>query len=156
IHKPELLILDEPFSGFDPVNVNLIRTEILRMKEEGTTIILSTHNMESVEELCDNIALINKSNLILSGNVDEIRRKYGNNQIEVIYRGAESLNVGNAPVKVVSDQEYKKNRRAVLEILGGAANAEVLSELIKYMDIVSYQELIPRMNDIFIKLVSNS
>ena len=156
IHKPELLILDEPFSGFDPVNVNLIRSEILRMKEEGTTIILSTHNMESVEELCDNIALINKSNLILSGNVDEIRRKYGNNQIEVIYRGAESLNVGNAPVKVVSDQEYKKNRRAVLEILGGAANAEVLSELIKYMDIVSYQELIPRMNDIFIKLVSNS
>ena len=156
IHKPELLILDEPFSGFDPVNVNLIRSEILRMKEEGTTIILSTHNMESVEELCDNIALINKSNLILSGNVDEIRRKYGNNQIEVIYRGAGSLNVGNAPVKVVSDQEYKKNRRAVLEILGGAANAEVLSELIKYMDIVSYQELIPRMNDIFIKLVSNS
>ncbi len=156
IHKPELLILDEPFSGFDPVNVNLIRSEILRMKEEGTTIILSTHNMESVEELCDNIALINKSNLILSGNVDEIRRKYGNNQIEVIYRGSESLNVGNAPVKVVSDQEYKKNRRAVLEILGGAANAEVLSELIKYMDIVSYQELIPRMNDIFIKLVSNS
>lgn len=156
IHKPELLILDEPFSGFDPVNVNLIRSEILRMKEEGTTIILSTHNMESVEELCDNIALINKSNLILSGNVDEIRRKYGNNQIEVIYRGPESLNVGNAPVKVVSDQEYKKNRRAVLEILGGAANAEVLSELIKYMDIVSYQELIPRMNDIFIKLVSNS
>jgi ABC-2 type transport system ATP-binding protein len=156
IHKPELLILDEPFSGFDPVNVNLIRSEILRMKEEGTTIILSTHNMESVEELCDNIALINKSNLILSGNVDEIRRKYGNNQIEVIYRGAESLNVGNAPVKVVSDQEYKKNRRAVLEILGGAANAEVLSELIKYMDIVSYQELIPRMNDIFIKLVSDS
>ncbi|MBQ5864531.1 MAG: ATP-binding cassette domain-containing protein [Bacteroidales bacterium] len=156
IHKPELLILDEPFSGFDPVNVNLIRTEILRMKEEGTTIILSTHNMESVEELCDNIALINKSNLILSGNVDEIRRKYGNNQIEVIYRGAESLNVGNAPVKVVSDQEYKKNRRAVLEILGGAANAEVLSELVKYTDIVSYQELIPRMNDIFIKLVSNS
>ena len=156
IHKPELLILDEPFSGFDPVNVNLIRSEILRMKEEGTTIILSTHNLESVEELCDNIALINKSNLILSGNVDEIRRKYGNNQIEVIYRGAASLNVGNAPVKVVSDQEYKKNRRAVLEILGGAANAEVLSELIKYMDIVSYQELIPRMNDIFIKLVSNS
>lgn len=156
IHKPELLILDEPFSGFDPVNVNLIRSEILRMKEEGTTIILSTHNMESVEELCDNIALINKSNLILSGNVDEIRRKYGNNQIEVIYRGSEGLNVGNAPVKVVSDQEYKKNRRAVLEILGGAANAEVLSELIKYMDIVSYQELIPRMNDIFIKLVSNS
>ena len=88
--------------------------------------------------------------------VKTIRRKYGNNQIEVIYRGAESLNVGNAPVKVVSDQEYKKNRRAVLEILGGAANAEVLSELVKYMDIVSYQELIPRMNDIFIKLVSNS
>ncbi|MBQ2133704.1 MAG: ATP-binding cassette domain-containing protein, partial [Bacteroidales bacterium] len=84
MHKPELLILDEPFSGFDPVNVNLIRKEILALRDSGTTIILSTHNMESVEELCDNIALINKSNLIVTGGVDEIRRKYGNNHVEVV------------------------------------------------------------------------
>ena len=88
LHKPELLILDEPFSGFDPVNVNLIRKEILDLKNSGTTIILSTHNMESVEELCDNLALINKSNLVITGEVEKIRREYGNNQVEVLYRGA--------------------------------------------------------------------
>ena len=82
VHKPSLLILDEPFSGFDPVNAQLIREEILRLRDEGATIILSTHNMESVEELCDNIALINKSHVVISGGVDEIRRKYGNNNVE--------------------------------------------------------------------------
>lgn len=156
MHNPKLLILDEPFSGFDPVNVSLIRSEILRLKAEGTTIILSTHNMESVEELCDNIALINKSNLILSGNVDEIRRKYGNNQKEIIYRDIAPLNISGAPVNIISDEPYKGNRRAVVEVVGDATNAEILSELIKSADIVSYQELIPRMNDIFIKLVSNN
>ena len=84
LHHPRLLILDEPFSGFDPVNVSLIRSEILRLRDEGTTILLSTHNMESVEELCDNIALINKSNLIVHGNVEQIRRKYGNNHVELV------------------------------------------------------------------------
>ncbi|MBP9992700.1 MAG: ATP-binding cassette domain-containing protein, partial [Bacteroidales bacterium] len=85
VHKPSLLILDEPFSGFDPVNAELIRREILRLKEEGATIILSTHNMESVEELCDNIALINKSRLVITGGVEEIRRRYGNDNVELVY-----------------------------------------------------------------------
>ncbi|MBR2477447.1 MAG: ATP-binding cassette domain-containing protein [Bacteroidales bacterium] len=156
MHKPQLLILDEPFSGFDPVNVNLIRKEILALKEAGTTIILSTHNMESVEELCDNIALINKSNLIVAGGVDEIRRKYGNNHVEVIYRGTDSVALAGAPVTVVSDDIYKGNRRAVLDVSGGATSAQILGELIKGNDIVSYQELMPRMNDIFIKLVTNN
>ncbi len=156
MHKPQLLILDEPFSGFDPVNVNLIRKEILALKEAGTTIILSTHNMESVEELCDNIALINKSNLIVTGGVDEIRRKYGNNHVEVIYRGTDPVALAGAPVTVVSDDIYKGNRRAVLDVSGGATSAQILGELIKGNDIVSYQELMPRMNDIFIKLVTNN
>ena len=78
-------LVDEPFSGFDPVNAQVIREEILRLKEEGSTIILSTHNMESVEELCDSIALINKSHVVITGGVDEIRRKYGNNNVELIY-----------------------------------------------------------------------
>ncbi len=156
MHKPQLLILDEPFSGFDPVNVNLIRKEILALKESGTTIILSTHNMESVEELCDNIALINKSNLIVTGGVDEIRRKYGNNHVEVIYRGTDPVALAGAPVTVVSDEIYKGNRRAVLDVSGGATSAQILGELIKGNDIVSYQELMPRMNDIFIKLVTNN
>lgn len=156
MHKPKLLILDEPFSGFDPVNVNLIRKEILALKDAGTTIILSTHNMESVEELCDNIALINKSNLIVSGGVDEIRRQYGNNHVEVVYRGVQPVQLAGAPVSVVSDEEYKGNRRAVLDVQSGATSAQILGELIKGNDIVSYQELMPRMNDIFIKLVTNN
>lgn len=156
MHKPQLLILDEPFSGFDPVNVNLVRKEILALKEAGTTIILSTHNMESVEELCDNIALINKSRLIVSGGVDEIRRQYGNNHVEVVYRGTSPIELANAPVVIVSDEDYKGNRRAVLDVEKGASSAAILGELIKGNDIVSYQELIPRMNDIFIKLVTNN
>ncbi len=156
MHKPQLLILDEPFSGFDPVNVNLIRQEILALKEAGTTIILSTHNMESVEELCDNIALINKSNLIVSGGVDDIRRQYGNNHVEVVYRGVAPITMAMAPAKIVSDEEFKGNRRAVLDVESGATNAQILGELIKGNDIVSYQELMPRMNDIFIKLVTNN
>lgn len=156
MHKPQLLILDEPFSGFDPVNVNLIRNEILALKEAGTTIILSTHNMESVEELCDNIALINKANLVVSGGVDEIRRQYGNNHVEVIYRGTSPIDTALAPVKVVSDTEHKGNRRAVLDVQPGASSSQILGELIKGNDIVSYQELVPRMNNIFIKLVTNN
>ena len=156
MHKPQLLILDEPFSGFDPVNVNLIRNEILALKEAGTTIILSTHNMESVEELCDNIALINKSNLVVAGGVDEIRRQYGNNHVEVIYRGTNPIDTALAPVKLVSDTEHKGNRRAVLDVQPGASSSQILGELIKGNDIVSYQELVPRMNDIFIKLVTNN
>ncbi len=157
LHRPKLLILDEPFSGFDPVNVNLIRKEILDMKAAGTTIILSTHNMESVEELCDNIALINKSNLIVSGNTDKIRREYGNNQVELVYRSSESLTerVKAFPFEIVSDEQGRGGWRAVLEVPREVNNAQVLSELINCVDVVSYQELIPRMKDIFIKLVSD-
>lgn len=156
MHKPQLLILDEPFSGFDPVNVNLIRKEILALKEAGTTIVLSTHNMESVEELCDSIALINKSNLVITGKVDDIRRQYGNNHVEVIYRGENPVDTAMAPVTVVSDELYKGNRRAVLDVQKGTTSAQILGELIKNNDIVSYQQLMPRMNDIFIKLVTNN
>ena len=112
LHRPQLMILDEPFSGFDPVNVNLIRNEILRMRDEGTTIILSTHNMESVEELCDNIALINKSNLIVTGNTAEIRRKYGKNEVEVRYHGAEIKSTQY--YDIVEDNVEKDERRAIL------------------------------------------
>ncbi len=158
LHRPSLLILDEPFSGFDPVNVNLIRKEILDMKAAGTTIILSTHNMESVEELCDNIALINKSNLIITGEVNKIRREFGRNQVEVLYRNTNPVNTVITPANftVVSDDEKKDCRRAVLEVPRDINSAQVLGELIKGIDIISYQELIPRMNDIFIKLVSGN
>ena len=135
LHKPQLLILDEPFSGFDPVNAQLIRDEIIRLKEEGTTIILSTHNMESVEELCDSIALINKSRLVVCGGTDEIRHRYGDAKVEVQYKDA--------------DGSHTEAVQA-----GAEGNALLRSLLDKGAEVTSYQEIVPRMNDIFIKLVS--
>lgn len=135
VHKPSLMILDEPFSGFDPVNAELIRKEILRLKDEGATIILSTHNMESVEELCDNIALINKSHLVITGGVEEIRRKYGNDNVELVYTDTDGKHVEILPRET-----------------DGAST--IKSFIDRGVQINSYKELMPRMNDIFIKLVT--
>ena len=157
LHRPELLILDEPFSGFDPVNAQLIRDEILRMRDEGTTVILSTHNMASVEELCDNIALINKSNLVVTGGVEQIRREHGRNQVEVLYRPSDASVelAGSSVLTLAFDVEHKDIRRAVYDVAKGTPSAQILSELAgSGIDVVSYRELIPSMNDIFIQLVS--
>lgn len=134
VHRPSLLILDEPFSGFDPVNAEIIRQEILRLRDEGATIILSTHNMESVEELCDNIALINKSHVVLSGGVDDIRRRYGNNNVELVYTDAAGRHTEVLPA----------------ETDGCPTLARYISDGVT---VNSYKELMPRMNDIFINLV---
>ena len=134
VHKPSLLILDEPFSGFDPVNVEIVRDEILRLRDEGATIVLSTHNMESVEELCDEIALINKSRLVITGSVDDIRRQYGNNNIELDYTD-------------------EKGRQTVVLPRETDGSLTLRNYLDKGVTINAYKELMPRMNDIFIKLV---
>ena len=155
VHKPSLLILDEPFSGFDPVNAQVIREEILRLKEEGATIILSTHNMESVEELCDNIALINKSHVVISGGVDEIRRKYGNNNVELVY--TDNAVVASEPgvFKVLSDRDDAGRHTAVLALEEGTGSNEALKAVLAQgLTVNSFKELVPRMNDIFIKLVT--
>ena len=155
VHKPSLLILDEPFSGFDPVNAQIIREEILRLKDEGATIILSTHNMESVEELCDNIALINRSKVVISGGVDEIRRKYGNNNVEVIYTGGEKLKSAQGIFTVLSDVDDAGRHTAVLSLDDMADTNSAISEIMSNgLKISSFRELVPRMNDIFIKLVT--
>lgn len=135
VHKPSLLILDEPFSGFDPVNADIIRKEILRLRDEGATIVLSTHNMESVEELCDEIALVNKSRLVITGGVDDIRREYGNNNVELVYTDADGRHTEVLPREV-----------------DGSSTLEAY--IAKGVAINSYRELMPRMNDIFIKLVT--
>ncbi len=135
VHKPSLLILDEPFSGFDPVNADIIRKEILRLRDEGATIVLSTHNMESVEELCDDIALINKSRLVITGGVENIRREYGNNNIELIYTDADGRHTEVLPREV-------------------DGNSTLENYIAKGVTINAYRELMPRMNDIFIKLVT--
>ncbi len=155
VHKPSLMILDEPFSGFDPVNAELIRKEILRLKDEGATIILSTHNMESVEELCDNIALINKSHLVITGGVNEIRHKYGNNNIELVYTGEDKVKDAEGIFKVLSDEDNAGRHTAVLTLGKNVSSNDALSVLLGQDIIVnSFKELIPRMNDIFIKLVT--
>lgn len=134
VHRPSLMILDEPFSGFDPVNQELVRSEIIRLKDEGATVILSTHNMESVEEMCDRIALINKSRLVITGRVEDIRREYGNNNVELVY----------------TDQDGRHTEVLPRETDGAAVLETYLA---KGVQINSYKELMPRMNDIFIKLV---
>ena len=155
VHKPSLLILDEPFSGFDPVNAQLIREEILRLKEEGATIILSTHNMESVEELCDNIALINKSHVVVAGGVDEIRRKYGNSNVELIYTSDTGLVPADGVFTVLSDEDDAGRHTAVLSLEEGSDANKALKEIISQgVAVNSFKELVPRMNDIFIKLVT--
>lgn len=135
VHKPSLMILDEPFSGFDPVNAEVIRQEVLRLKDEGATIILSTHNMESVEELCDNIALIDKSRLVITGGVDDIRREYGNNNVELVYTDES----GRHSVVLPRETDGASTLKSFID---------------KGVQINSYKELMPRMNDIFIKLVT--
>ena len=155
VHRPSLMILDEPFSGFDPVNAELIRQEILRLKDEGATIILSTHNMESVEELCDGIALINKSRLVITGGVDEIRRRYGNNNIELVYTGETPIVPAPEVFDILSDEDNAGRHTAVLNICEGATSNAVLAALLgQDVAVNSFKELIPRMNDIFIKLVT--
>ena len=155
VHRPSLLILDEPFSGFDPVNAQVIREEILRLKDEGATIILSTHNMESVEELCDNIALFNKSHVVITGGVDEIRRKYGNNNVELVYTSLRAVKTEDGVFKVMKDVDESGRHTAVLALEDGATPNDAIKAIIAQgLTVNSFKELVPRMNDIFIKLVT--
>jgi len=155
LHKPKLLIFDEPFSGFDPINVNLLKNEILNLKEEGATIIFSTHNMASVEEICDYITLINKSRNILSGQIDEIRYQHGDNIFEISYRGdTEKLkeNIGYT-YNILDDCEQKFFRKMTVKANRKEEGNALLSRIINGVEIVNFNEIIPSMNDIFIKLV---
>ncbi len=154
VHKPSLLILDEPFSGFDPVNAQAIREEILRLKDEGATIILSTHNMESVEELCDNIALFNKSHVVVTGGVNEIRRKYGNNNVELVYTSDKTVASARGVFDIVSDSDDSGRHTAVLSLEPQSTVNEALKTILEQgLAVNSFKELVPRMNDIFIKLI---
>lgn len=158
VHKPSLLILDEPFSGFDPVNAQLIRNEILALKEQGATIILSTHNMESVEELCDDIALINQSKLVVTGSVADIRKKYGNNNLELIYTlDSDELVAVPGVFSVLKNEKRDSDSAAVLELGKDVTANDALKAILEQkLQVLSFKTLLPRMNDIFIKLVTNS
>lgn len=156
LHQPELLIFDEPFSGFDPINADLLKQEILSLKEKGSTIIFSTHNMSSVEELCDDIALINHSEKILSGNVTDIRRKFKSNKFHTIIHSNNINTIKNilpSDFEILEENKNADYLEAMIQSQKEIKSNELLSELIKIGDISSFKEVLPSMNDIFISCV---
>lgn len=158
LHQPKLLIFDEPFSGFDPVNANIIKDEILGLKEKGTTIIFSTHRMESVEELCDHIALIHKSNKLIEGKLEEVKRQYRSNSFEVgiLTDNVEGLMYDLTQKFTVDPANFKSlNQELKLEIqLGTGTPNELLQVLTQRGQVTHFVEKIPSVNDIFIKTVT--
>jgi ABC-2 type transport system ATP-binding protein len=155
IHDPELLIFDEPFSGFDPVNTELLKNEILRLKEQGKTIIFSTHNMASVEEICDEIALIDKSKMVLSGNVDQIRNDH-KQHIFRIRSENENLITNETLCEILSREKDARNYLYRLKKNMDISNSEFLYNLLKNNEITSFEEEIPSMNEIFIQTVNKA
>jgi len=158
LHKPKLLIFDEPFSGFDPINVNLLKDEIIKLKDNGATIIFSTHNMASVEELCDHIALINNSTMILSGEIHEIKNRFKSNIFEVVYRstGTRDLLFENGNFSLVSTTKHNGNQVARVKISESVSPNEMLKQVLRQAEVVSFKEILPSVNDIFIGEVRRS
>ena len=156
VHRPDLLIFDEPFSGFDPVNAELLKQEILTLKEQGHTIIFSTHNMASVGELCDHIALINHAQVVLSGSVRDVREQFKDNRYRVaIQRPAEEVSPINTLFQVEEQVVEGDVCRLVLQKNPSVRNAELLSALASHYEILSFEEIIPSMHEIFIRTVSS-
>ena len=155
LHRPELIILDEPFSGFDPINVNIIRDEILELRKNGATIIFSTHRMESVEKLCDHIALINNSKKILDGPKKEIKYQYRTNRFEVNHIGPiEQL---SEVYSIIENETLEENRyKTVIQIPEDHNPNQLLQELISKTEIHKFTEIIPSMNEIFIAKVNET
>jgi ABC-2 type transport system ATP-binding protein len=156
LHEPKLLILDEPFSGFDPINSNIIKKEILHLREQGSTILFSTHNMDSVEELCDNIALINKSKKILDGSVKEIRKQFKSNVYEIEFVGS-MMGFTNSlwTFGKLLDQTIEGDRcKAFVQLVGETKSNQLLQAVMPVAEIHSFKEIIPSMNDIFIAKVN--
>ncbi len=155
LHEPELLIFDEPFSGFDPVNANLLKEEILRLRDKGATVIFSTHNMSSVEEICDDITLINASHNILSGSVDSIRRAHGNGQYQLSFRGnlSELRDALDGHCTLLDSEEGELDR-VKLHIGAEHSVRDIIAVANDIVEIRSFQEMIPSMNDIFIRAVA--
>lgn len=152
LHEPKLLIFDEPFSGFDPVNADLLKREILELRDKGATIIFSTHNMVTVEDLCENISLVNKSRVVLQGNVAEIRASHKTDTFSV-----QSVNELKANDFEIIQQLQKNNLfESKIKKSHSDTNNELLTKLIKQAEILSFQEILPSMNDIFIETVSGS
>jgi ABC-2 type transport system ATP-binding protein len=152
LHEPKLIIFDEPFTGFDPVNTNVIKNEILFLRERGATIIFSTHNMESVEELCDNITLINKAKTILEGNVYDIRKQWAANEYDIVFEGDATL-AGNGQFSVLNKQIENDKSTIRLKTTGGIETNDILQIALKSGKVISFNPSLPSMNEIFIRVV---
>jgi ABC-2 type transport system ATP-binding protein len=155
VHNPSLLIFDEPFTGFDPINANLIKQEILELREKGATILFSTHNMGTVEDLCDHIVLINKSKKILDGRMDEVKENYKSNTFEVSYMGdfvKVQNTLGNSFAILEHDENDHGNSLKIKHLNGDNSN-NLIRALLNVVEIKSFREIIPSMNDIFISVV---
>ena len=155
LHQPKLLILDEPFSGFDPVNANLVKDQILQLKEQGTTIILSTHRMESVEELCDSVALINKSRKILDGKVFEVREKFKQNLFKVVLSDVNAENLEKLKNQYQLVNIHDQHGLISFDLNYNEDQNLLLNDLMKAGKIRSFDEKIPSMNEVFITAVSS-
>jgi len=158
LHEPKLLIFDEPFSGFDPINVNLLKQEILQMRKQGATIIFSTHNMSSVEELCDHITLINESETVLQGEISKIREKYRANRYHVTFKGEpEKLTAGlETGFEVLQLDENGMGQQATIRITKDGGPNDLLKNLVDITEVKAFHEILPGMNDIFIQVVKNA
>ena len=157
IHEPELLILDEPFSGFDPINANLLKEEILLQKEKGATIILSTHNMASVEEICDDIVLINKSKKILEGNISEVKNRFKKHRFVIEIEKHDRLTNIELPnyVELISQTKKAHAETFDIQLLSNTSSNELLTFFMEKGNIISFRELLPSMNEIFIEQVNS-
>ncbi len=155
LHRPQLLIFDEPFSGFDPLNAELLKQEILELKNEGHTIIFSTHNMASVEEICDNIALINHSEVVLQGNVDEVRARFKTDTYHIGLAAGQQLVPADA-MEILSSQRKGNETIYTVRKQGDISNAHLLREIAAHNEITSFAECLPSMNEIFIRTVSGN
>jgi len=152
IHNPDLIILDEPFSGFDPVNANLVKKNLLRLKEEGKTIIFSTHRLESVDELCDHLAMINNSKKILDGNTDEIKMNAKSDTY--ILKHDKKIESNDQLFDVISQNKLSRNvYESELSLKKGKSYRNMFSEISKDIEIISFEQKVPNMNDIFIMKV---
>jgi ABC-2 type transport system ATP-binding protein len=160
LHKPKLLIFDEPFSGFDPINANLIKDEILQLNKEGATVIFSTHRMESVEELCEYITLINKSNKILDGNLDEIKKEFKTNTFEVAVSATDAKSLENTlkleyEIFAPTFRTIGDNLKMNIKLKSEQNSSKLINLLNKNGRLIHFKEVIPNVNEIFINSVQN-
>lgn len=155
LHEPELLIFDEPFSGFDPINAELLKKEIIELKNKGATVIFSTHNMDSVERLCENIALINKSQVVLSGNINQIRKQFSSHKYIVTLKDYNPLLHNDFHCANLLNLKQENNiTHAEFTLKDNSTSNDLLSELIQKSTILKFEEQLPSMNDIFLKTVN--